>query len=202
MVSKEHFGGGRDVIVIGTSAGGVQALQELVRGLPEDLAAAVFVVMHTSPTGPAVLPQILERAGRLPALTRGTGRRSGTGGFTWRRRTVTYCSRRAGWCSATGPRRTGFGRRWTRCSGRRKAFGPRVVGVILSGGLDDGTLGLMRIKEESGCAVVQDPQDALFPGMCLSAIQNVDVDHVARWRKSRRFWSSWRSNRYRSRRWP
>src|SRR5436305_14253243 len=50
---------GRDIIVIGASAGGVQALQELARGLPHDLPAAVFVVVHTSPTSPGILPQIL-----------------------------------------------------------------------------------------------------------------------------------------------
>jgi len=59
-----------------------------------------------------------------------------------------------------------------------RAYGPRVVGVILTGGLDDGTIGLMHIKEEGGCAIVQDPNDAVFPGMCQSAIENVDVDHV------------------------
>jgi two-component system chemotaxis response regulator CheB len=53
-----------------------------------------------------------------------------------------------------------------------------VVGVILTGGLDDGTIGLMRIKDEGGCAIVQDPDEAVFPGMCESAIANVDVDHV------------------------
>ena len=57
---------GRDIIVIGASAGGVQALQELARGLPHDLPAAVFVVVHTSPTSPGILPQIIDRAGPLP----------------------------------------------------------------------------------------------------------------------------------------
>src|SRR4051812_49425227 len=57
---------GRDIIVIGASAGGVQALQELAKGLPHDLPAAVFVVVHTSPTSPGILPQILDRAGPLP----------------------------------------------------------------------------------------------------------------------------------------
>src|SRR5438105_11976756 len=60
-------GTGRDIIVIGASAGGVQALQELMRGLPADFPAAIFVVIHTSPSSPGVLPQILERAGPLPA---------------------------------------------------------------------------------------------------------------------------------------
>ena len=57
----EAFLPGRDIIVIGASAGGVQALLELVRGLPADMPAAVFVVVHTSPASPGVLPQILQR---------------------------------------------------------------------------------------------------------------------------------------------
>src|SRR5687768_17576021 len=68
MPSHESSNGaGRDIICIGASAGGVQALQELMRGLPRNLPAAVFVVVHTSPDSPGILPQILDRAGLLPA---------------------------------------------------------------------------------------------------------------------------------------
>ena len=58
-------GDGRNIIVIGASAGGVQVLQELMRGLPEDFPAAVFVVVHTSASSPGILPEILDRAGPL-----------------------------------------------------------------------------------------------------------------------------------------
>ncbi|WP_446360512.1 chemotaxis protein CheB [Coleofasciculus sp. G2-EDA-02] len=59
-----------------------------------------------------------------------------------------------------------------------KAYGRRVVGVVLSGTLDDGTLGLMEVKSFGGVAIVQDPNDALFSGMSKSAIKHVDVDHI------------------------
>jgi two-component system, chemotaxis family, protein-glutamate methylesterase/glutaminase len=58
---------GHDIIVVGTSAGGVEALQVLVRGLPGDVPAAVFIVLHLAPEGPSFLDEILTRAGPLPA---------------------------------------------------------------------------------------------------------------------------------------
>lgn len=57
-------------------------------------------------------------------------------------------------------------------------YGPKAIGVILSGSLDDGTAGLWEIKNRGGIAVVQDPVEALHPGMPRSAVLNVDVDHV------------------------
>src|SRR5687768_10439673 len=59
----------KDIIVIGASAGGIEALRALVGGLPEDFAASLFVVLHTSPHSPGVLGSLLARAGALPALT-------------------------------------------------------------------------------------------------------------------------------------
>jgi len=169
----------RDIVVVGTSAGGVQALQELVRGLPQGYGGAVFVVMHTSPLSPAVLPMILDRASQLPCT-------HAVDGEPIRRGRVyvappdTHLLLKLGRMLLThGPKENGFRPAVDplfRTAAR--AFGPRVVGVILTGGLDDGTFGLLRIKEEGGCAIVQDPREAVFAGMCQSAIDNVDVDYV------------------------
>src|SRR3954462_7903663 len=65
---ESRNGTGRNIVVVGASAGGVQVLQELMRGLPPNFPAAIFVVVHTSASSPGILPQILDRAGALPAV--------------------------------------------------------------------------------------------------------------------------------------
>lgn len=167
-----------DVIVVGASAGGVEALRELVRGLPPDLSAAVFVVLHLPPSAHSVLPAILGRAGPLPAV-------SARDGETIRNGTIYVAPPDRHLLLHDGQVRVTRG---VRENGSRPAvdplfrsaartYGPRMVGVILSGTLDDGTDGLQMIKTHGGVAVVQQPDDALFGGMPTSAIENVEVDY-------------------------
>jgi two-component system, chemotaxis family, protein-glutamate methylesterase/glutaminase len=170
---------GRDIIVIGASAGGVQALCTVIEDLPADLPAAVFVVLHVAPDGYSALPAILSRSGRLPASHPADGEVIRPGRIYVAppdrhlaiRNSHVHLSRNA---SENGHRpavdvlfRTAA--RW---------YGPRVAGVVLTGNLDDGTAGLSAIKKCGGVAVVQDPGGADYPGMPTSAIANVDVDHV------------------------
>jgi two-component system chemotaxis response regulator CheB len=159
----------------------VEALARLVHGLPADLAAAVFVVLHITPDAASALPDILSRAGGLPALHPADGQRIEPGHIYVAPpdRHLLISGRRVH--VARGPRENGHRPAVDplfRTAAR--TFGPRVIGVILSGTLDDGTAGLAAIKTRGGVAMVQDPNEALFPGMPRSAVENVTVDHVLR----------------------
>ena len=170
---------GHDIIVVGASAGGIQAIQELVRGLPRDLPAAMFIVVHTSPQSGGLLPQIVDRASVLAAERAANNRPFERGRIYIAEPDHHLLIKRGRMCVVRGPRENGFRPAVDplfRTAAR--AYGPRVVGIILSGGLDDGTAGLTEVKRAGGIAIVQDPQDASFPSMPESAIRNVEVDHV------------------------
>jgi two-component system, chemotaxis family, protein-glutamate methylesterase/glutaminase len=168
----------KNIIVIGASYGGVEAMRTLVGGLPEKFPATVLLVQHLSPTTPSLLPEILAGAGPLPVsfledveplksshiyvappdrhllleqghvrLTRGPKENSFRPSIDALFRSAAY------------------------------AYGPRVVGVILTGLRDDGTAGLWAVKDRGGTAIVQDPKEATAPSMPQSAIQNVEVDY-------------------------
>ena len=171
----------RDIVVIGASAGGVEPLRDLVRALPADLPAAVFVVLHIAPSGPSVLPTILQRSGSLPAVHPVHGERI-LPGRIYVAPPDRHMLLRGGRITLT------MGPRENRCRPAidplfRSAafeFGPRVIGVVLSGSLDDGTAGLRSISERGGLTVVQDPEEALHPSMPRSAMDAVRVDHCMR----------------------
>jgi two-component system, chemotaxis family, protein-glutamate methylesterase/glutaminase len=169
---------GHDIIVIGTSAGGVEALQVLVRGLPRDLPAAVFIVLHVAPTGPSYLAEIRTRAGPLPA-TQGVDGEVITPSRIYLAPPDHHLLVELGLVRVTrGPKENRF-RPAVDALFRSAAYtyGPRVVGVILTGALDDGTAGLWAVKDRGGLAVVQDSHDAAHASMPESALRYVAVDH-------------------------
>jgi two-component system chemotaxis response regulator CheB len=167
-----------DVIDIGASAGGVEAISRVVAELPRDIRASIFVVLHIS-RGRSLLPEILTRAGPLPAahaldseplqygriyvappdhhliVQDGAVR-------------VVHTASENGVRPAVDP--------LFRSAAR--AYGPRVIGVVLTGALDDGSAGIAAIKEAGGVTIAQDPAEAFAPGMPRSAINTGMVDHV------------------------
>jgi two-component system chemotaxis response regulator CheB len=176
MAASRH----RDIILIGASAGGVEAIVRLVRDLPADLDAAVFITIHFPQTGRSVLPQILERAGKLRAMHPKDGARIEHGHIYVAPPDHHLMLSRGAIRLVRGPRENGH-RPAVDAMFRSGAvaYGPRVIGVVLSGNLDDGTAGLLAIKRRGGLAVAQDPADALFPSMPTSALEHVRVDHTA-----------------------
>lgn len=167
-----------NIIVMGGSAGGIEALQRLVAGLPADLPAAVLLVLHTHPSSPGYLPQILERSGPLPALHAADGQPLLPGRIVVAPPDQHMLIEREYVRLTRGPKEN-RSRPAVDPLFRSAAYfyGPQVIGVVLSGMLDDGTAGLWTIKDRGGLALVQDLEDAQFPSMPDSALRHVAVDH-------------------------
>lgn len=165
------------VVALGASAGGVDALRRFVAALPSAFPGAVFVVLHVSPAGTSVLPDILDRAGRLPAAA-GVHGEPVVAGRVYVAPSDRHLLVEDGRIAlSAGPRVNGHRPSVdTTFSSVAAAYGAHATGVILSGTLDDGTRGLFEIKAAGGLALVQDPDEALHAGMIKSALRRVDVD--------------------------
>jgi two-component system chemotaxis response regulator CheB len=166
------------LVVIGASAGGIEALRTLVGGLPETFAVPICVAVHTSPAAPGVVPQILERAGRRRAVAAYDGLRL-DGGRIYVAPPDRHLLIEPGRLRVTkGPREHGFRPAVDPLfRSAAQVFGPAATGIVLSGNLDDGTAGLWTIKKLGGTAIVQDPSDALYPSMPLNAQRHVPIDY-------------------------
>ena len=169
---------GHNIIVVGASAGGVQALSKLVVQFPADLRATVFIVQHVSATVPGALAQILDRAGPLPATLAQDGETFQQSHLYVAPPDHHLLVKGDRLCVTRGPRenrvRPAIDPLFRSAA---VAYGARVVGVILSGLRDDGTAGLLAVKRCGGVAIVQEPADALYPEMPNSALEQVEVDH-------------------------
>jgi two-component system, chemotaxis family, protein-glutamate methylesterase/glutaminase len=172
---------GRDIVVVGASAGGVEALRKLAETLPRELPAAVFVVLHIPPTDTSVLPDILHRAGRLPAK-HASDREPVVAGRIYVAPPDFHMLLEAGTVRVVrGPRENGHRPAVdTLFRSAAAVYGPRVMGVVLSGTLDDGSDGLRTIKARGGLAVVQDPEEAIYPDMPANARSHADPQHCLR----------------------
>lgn len=169
----------RDIVVIGASAGGVTALKELVASLPHDFGAYVFIVQHVSPHSPSFLPEILMHAGRNKAVHPRDGEIIQPGMIYVAPPDHHLLVEFDQVIVKKGPKENRF-RPSIDALFRSAAYtyGPRVIGVVLTGMLSDGTSGMWAIKRLGGMTIVQKPEEALYSSMPDSVLEHVDVDHI------------------------
>src|SRR5262245_34263888 len=170
-----------DVIVLGASAGGVGALEDLVERLPPELGAAMLVVLHVPATGVSVLAEILDRASALPVVRAADGMELERGvalvAPTDHHLLVDGSSVRLSRGPLINGHRPAIDPLFESAA---RSFPDRVLGVMLSGMLDDGVAGMGAIKLAGGTTAVQDPAEAPYPAMPQAAIEARVVDHVLR----------------------
>ena len=168
-----------ELVVIGASAGGLDGLLTIVRELPASLPATVVIAMHTNSSGMTYLPDILARVSSLPVTFATHGQKIGIGQILVAPPDFHVTVRSRSLMLSRGPRENGFRPAIDplfRTASR--AYRTRLMGIILSGALDDGTYGMEVIKEHGGVTVVQDPEEAQVPSMPLSVLSAITADYV------------------------
>ena len=169
---------GHDIIVIGGSAGGLEAMRAITSDLPDDIPAAVFVVIHGPASSPGLLPEIFNYRSALPAAHARDGEPIIPGRIYVAPPDHHLLLEPGRVRISRGPKENRFRPAVDPLfRSAALAYGPRVVGVILSGWLDDGAAGLWAVKQLGGVAIVQDPLEAIAPSMPTSAMQQTRVDH-------------------------
>ena len=166
----------RDIIVMGASAGGIEAYCEILRGLPSDLAASVFIVQHVGMN--SVLAEVLGSCAALQLATAGNGE-----GVRHGRAYVAPGNRhlllergrvRLSRAARENNQRPSVDALFRSAA---KAYRSRVIAVVLSGNLDDGAAGVCAVKERGGVVIVQNPRTAPYSSMPENALRAVQVDY-------------------------
>lgn len=172
---------GHDIIVVGASAGGVELALALAERLPVDLAAAVFLVIHISPSADSVLPTLLRRRSKLQVAHAQDGDHIRHGRIYVAPPDQHLVIRRGRVELTMGPRENSHRPAVdTLFRSAAQSYGPRVVGVVLSGNLDDGAAGSVEIHKGGGIVIAQDPDEALYSSMPQSVIALGIADYVER----------------------
>lgn len=179
MTGGTHAMRAERVVAIGASAGGVDALRMLLARLPRDMTAPVLIVLHLPALGNSVLPRILDRRCPLPVAFAAHGQPL-VGGRVYVAPPDHHLVVAKGAVDLShGPKENGS-RPAIDVLLRTAAavYGPRVIGVVLSGNLDDGSAGLKEVVATGGVGIVQDPEDAAYPDMPRNAIGHAAPQHV------------------------
>lgn len=169
----------RNIIVIGASTGGVEAFQQLIDRLPDHLDAAIFIVWHMAPTLRGVLPQLLSKFTTIPIAHAYDNEPLQTNRIYVAPPDQHMLVEKGTIRITHGPKENRFRPAIDPLfRSAAYAYGNRVIGVVLSGALDDGSAGLWTIKHHGGLALVQDPQEAHVAAMPQNAIRLVAVDYI------------------------
>ncbi len=167
--------------MLGASAGGFDAIRSIIAGLPRHLEAAVFVVWHMAPDVRGILPDVLNTLQTLPA-GHAIDHEPIRNGRIYVAPPDRHLLIENDHIRVTqGPKENRF-RPAIDPLFRSAAFtfGTRVIGIVLSGGLDDGSAGLWTIKQRGGLAIVQDPEEADVPAMPQNALATIEADYILR----------------------
>lgn len=169
----------RDILVVGASAGGVSVLKQLVKSFPKDFSASVFIVLHVPPFSPSKLPDILSSESALEAIHPKDTEKVEQGKIYVACPDHHLILEDDNVLVKKGPKENRF-RPSIDALFRSAAYTykERVIGVVLSGALDDGTSGLWTVKRMGGIAICQDPEEAAFPEMSLSVQKFVEADYI------------------------
>lgn len=169
----------RDIIVVATSTGGLDALRELFATLPADLPASIFVVMHIGPH-PSILPAILQKSCRLP-IKHAVDQEEFLDSTIYVAPPDRHLLLHDGKTLLSDTAKENFTRPAADPLFRSAAvaYATRVIGVVLTGELDDGAAGLRAVKACGGFTIVQDPADCRSPSMPLNALRATRADVIA-----------------------
>lgn len=167
------------IIVMGASTGGFEAFQQIIKALPADFNAAILIVWHISPDTNGILPQVLNKLNVLYASNARDNEQIVPGHIYIAPPDHHMLVEEGKLRITRGPKENRFRPAIDPLfRSAAYAYGNRVIAVILSGNLDDGTAGLWTVKQYGGIAIVQDPFDAEVPSMPRNAMRAVNVDHI------------------------